>query len=135
MDNRILLVDDEPNLLQALRRSLHGRFVITIANGGEEALQKLREDGPFAVVVSDMQMPDVNGLQVLTAARELSPATVRIMLTGNVDQQTAVEVVNAGAVFRFVNKPCPADNLALILHDAIRQYELTTAETCGSCAH
>jgi CheY-like chemotaxis protein len=128
MDNRVLLVDDEPNLLQALRRSLYGKFQITTAVGGSEALTQLRDNGPFAVLVCDMQMPDVNGLEVLRAARQLAPDTVRIMLTGNVDQQTAVDAVNDGAIFRFVNKPCPAEKLAVVLDSALRQYELVTAE-------
>jgi response regulator RpfG family c-di-GMP phosphodiesterase len=128
MDNRVLLVDDEPNLLQALRRSLYGKFQIATAVGGSDALTQLRDNGPFAVLVSDMQMPDVNGLDVLREARQLAPETVRIMLTGNVDQQTAVDAVNDGAIFRFVNKPCPAEKLAVVLDSALRQYELVTAE-------
>jgi CheY-like chemotaxis protein len=128
MDKRVLLVDDEPNLLQALRRSLHGKFQIATAVGGSEALTQLRENGPFAVLVCDMQMPDVSGLDVLREARQIAPDTVRIMLTGNVDQQTAVDAVNDGAIFRFVNKPCPAEKLAVVLDSALRQYELITAE-------
>ncbi|MEZ6104810.1 MAG: response regulator [Pirellulaceae bacterium] len=79
----------------------------------EAALEELRQHGPFAVVVSDMQMPGMTGVQLLHRIGELSPDTVRMMLTGNADQQTAVEAVNEGHIFRFLNKPCEPEVLAL----------------------
>lgn len=128
MSNRVLLVDDEASLLQSLRRNLRGKYDLTLAEGGQAGLEQLKNDGPFAIVVSDMQMPEVNGVTLLSQARAIAPDTVRIMLTGNVDQQTAVEAVNQGAVFRFVNKPCPAENLATVLDEGLRQYSLVNAE-------
>ncbi len=128
MNNRILLVDDEVNLLQSFRRNLRGRYDLVLAEGGEAALGQIANHGPFALVISDMQMPDVDGLRVLAEARKKSPETVRMMLTGNVDQQTAVDAVNDGAIFRFINKPCPIDKLTAILDEGLRQYQLVTAE-------
>ncbi len=128
MSKRILLVDDEANLLQSLRRNLRGRYDLVLAEGGEAGLEQLKTGGPFALVVSDMQMPDVDGLSLLKHARDLTPDTIRIMLTGNVDQETAVKAVNDGAIFRFVNKPCPAEKLAEILDEGLRQYALVVAE-------
>lgn len=127
MNSRILLVDDEANLLQSLRRNLR-RYDVTLAEGGAAGLEQLRNNGPFAVVVSDMQMPEVDGLTLLKNARTISPDTVRIMLTGNVDQQTAVDAVNSGAIFRFVNKPCETEKLALVLDEGLRQFSLVAAE-------
>lgn len=128
MCKRILLVDDEVNLLQSLRRNLRGRYELTLAEGGEAGLEQLRTSGPFAIVVSDMQMPEVDGLTLLRHAKDLSPDTVRIMLTGNVDQETAVKAVNTGAIFRFLNKPCAAEVLAEVLDEGLRQYALVEAE-------
>lgn len=128
MNNRILLVDDEANLLQSFRRTFRGKYDLVLAEGGEAGLQQIAKNGPFALVVSDMQMPEVDGLKVLSAARKHSPDTVRIMLTGNVDQQTAVDAVNDGSIFRFVNKPCPVDKLGDILDEGLRHYQLVMAE-------
>ncbi len=128
MTRKILLVDDEVNLLQSLRRSFHGRFEFATAIGGQAALKLLREAGPFAVVVSDMQMPEVNGLTVLSEAKKVCPDSVRIMLTGNVDQQTVVDAINSGAVFRFLNKPCPLDRLGEAIEDGLKMYSLVVAE-------
>lgn len=128
MTNRILLVDDESNLLQAFRRNLRGRFDIVTAEGGQAAIEQIERQGPFALIVCDMQMPDVDGLKVLKTAKRLAPDTVRIMLTGNVDQQTAVNAVNDGSIFRFVNKPCPVDRLLAILDEGLRQYHVLIAE-------
>lgn len=128
MANRVLFVDDEPNVLQSIRRSLRKQFELDTANGGEEALEKMADDGPFAVVVSDMRMPGMNGVELLSAAKKRWPDTVRIMLTGNADQQTAVDAVNHGDVFRFLNKPCATTDLAQAVTIGFRQHELITAE-------
>lgn len=130
MSEPILLVDDEPSLLSALRRQLSETFDITTAEGGELALAAVtgaRED-PFAVVVCDMRMPGMDGIEVLTRIKALSPDTVRIMLTGNADQQTAIEAINTGNIFRFFSKPCPIETLAEGLRAALDQYRLVTAE-------
>ncbi|MFO1064831.1 MAG: response regulator [Pirellulales bacterium] len=128
MSDQVLLVDDEQNVLSALRRGLRGRFSLDVAEGGPAALDMLREKGPYAVVVSDMRMPEVDGLGVLSTARREFPDTVRIMLTGNADQKTATDAVNQGAIFRFLNKPCPSDVLAETLEEAIRQHQILLAE-------
>lgn len=128
MSDEVLLVDDEPNVLQALRRGLHGRFKVHLAEGGPAALRMLQDDGPFAVVVCDMQMPEVSGLTVLAESKRVAPDTIRVMLTGNADQQTAINAVNQGSVFRFLNKPCPAEKLAETLESAIRQHQSQALE-------
>lgn len=128
MTQKVLFVDDEPNVLQSIRRSLRKQFDLDTAEGGEAALQKLSENGGFAVIVSDMRMPGMNGVELLSATKKRWPDTVRVMLTGNADQQTAVDAVNHGDVFRFLNKPCDADALAKTVSAAMRQHELITAE-------
>jgi response regulator RpfG family c-di-GMP phosphodiesterase len=126
--NRILFVDDDPNLLAALQRNLRKQFVFDTALGAAEALLLVQTDGPYAVVVADMNMPGMNGIELLERIQAVSPATVRLMLTGNADQQTAVDAVNRGAVFRFLNKPCPPEELAGAVETALKQYEIQRVE-------
>jgi response regulator RpfG family c-di-GMP phosphodiesterase len=128
METKILFVDDDPNILAAYTRTLRKRYRMTTANGGEEALQLIQTDGPFAVVVSDMRMPGMDGIALLTHVRNFAPDTTRIMLTGNADMGTAIEAVNQGNIFRFLTKPCEPEDLAVALDGAIKQYQLVTSE-------
>jgi len=75
-----------------------------------------------------MQMPVMNGIEFLTKVEQGVPDTVRLMLTGNADQKTAMDAVNHGHVFRFLTKPCPPETLTQAIEDAIHQYELVVAE-------
>ncbi len=127
-EEKILFVDDEPHVLQSMKRQFRKRFALHTAGGGEEALALLKENGPFAVVVSDMRMPGMNGVELLSRVKDLYPDTVRIMLTGNADQDTAIEAVNTGQIFRFLTKPCPTSLLVTSLALALHQYRLITAE-------
>src|ERR1700741_4110597 len=102
MNDKILCVDDELPVLNAFLRSACDEYVIETALSGEEGLAAISERGPFAVVGSDMHMPGMDGVQFLGTVRELAPATVRIMLTGRADQQTAIDAVNRGHIFRFL---------------------------------
>ncbi|MBA3966190.1 MAG: response regulator [Nitrospirales bacterium] len=126
--NQILLVDDEPSVLEALQRQFRKQFQITTAVSGEQGLEKLTAQGPFGVVVSDCQMPMMNGIQFLSHVRSLSPDTVRIMLTGKNDLGTAMEAVNQGEIFRFLTKPCLPEIFQKALESGIRQYQLIRAE-------
>ena len=128
MNKKILFVDDEPNVLQSIRRTLRSKFDVDTAEGGEEALGMLTVNGTYAVIVSDMRMPGMNGVELLSQAKLQSPDTVRMMLTGNADQQTAVDAVNHGDIFRFLNKPCESDELSGALTSGIQQHRLITAE-------
>lgn len=125
MTDNILLVDDDPNILHGYRRSLRKHFRFDTACGAEEALRKIEQNGPFAVVVSDMRMPGMDGLQLLSRLKEIFPDTVRIMLTGNVDQKTAVDAVNKGQVLKFLTKPCDPEMLAAAIEDGLSQYAQT----------
>ena len=124
----ILIIDDERNLLEGIRRQLHKRFKLVLAESGDEGIKVLRDQGPFAVVVCDMNMPGRTGIEVLAEIAEISPDTVRIMLTGQTDLDTAMTAVNHGNIFRFFTKPCPAETLAAGLDAALEQYRLVTAE-------
>lgn len=128
MNNKILCVDDDPNILQGYKRALRKDFDITIAEGGEQGLATIKSEGGFALVVSDMRMPGMDGVQFLSRVKEVTPHTVRVMLTGNSDQQTAMDAVNEGNIFRFLTKPCPPEILAKTLSAGLEQYRLLTVE-------
>jgi response regulator RpfG family c-di-GMP phosphodiesterase len=125
---RILLVDDEPNVLDGYRRGLRTQFKVTVAKGGKEGLEIIESSAPFAVVVSDMRMPEMNGVEFLKRVKRVAPDSVRMMLTGNADQETAIQAVNQGHIFRFLTKPCPPQTLTIALSMGIRQYHLIIAE-------
>ncbi|MGD0814453.1 MAG: HD domain-containing phosphohydrolase [Verrucomicrobiota bacterium] len=128
MNLKILFVDDEANVLSGFQRSLRKDFALNIALGGEPALRMMEEHGPYAIIVSDMQMPGMNGLELLAKVEALAPDTVRMVLTGNADQKTAVDAVNRGHIFRFMTKPCKSELLAEMLKAGLKQYGLITAE-------
>lgn len=124
----ILLVDDEPSVLDALRRQLHSQYKIATATDGATALELIRQEGPFAVVVSDMRMPVMDGAAFLARTRLISRDTTRILLTGQSDMAAAISAINEGRIFRFLCKPCPADELRQCLRDAVEQHRLVAAE-------
>lgn len=128
MAEKILLVDDEPNVLDGYRRTLGREFTLETAVGGPEALALIGEKGPYAVVVSDMRMPGMDGVQLLSRIKTLSPDTIRVMLTGHADTETAIHAINEGSIFRFLNKPTTKEMMAKTLTAALVQYRLVTAE-------
>ncbi len=116
---KILCVDDEPNVLSALRRmfSLEG-CQISVAEGGQAALQAMANE-TFDVIISDMQMPEMNGAQLLQQVRAQWPETMRIMLTGTADLANAVAAINQGEIYRYVSKPWSDEELMGIVKSAV----------------
>ena len=129
MAEKILLVDDESDVLSGFRRILCREFHLETALDGEQALKLVAQNGPYAVVVSDMRMPGMDGIQLLSRVKSESPNTVRVMLTGNADTDTAIDAINEGAIFRFLTKPCAKEMMAKTLTAALVQYRLVTAES------
>lgn len=127
-DLPILFVDDEPNVLDGIRRMLFDSFDIVTADSGEEALQFIASDGPFSVVVSDMRMPNMDGAELLSRVKILAPDTTRILLTGYSEVDAAVKAINDGQIFRFLSKPCSRELLIRALTEGVRQYKLLTGE-------
>jgi FixJ family two-component response regulator len=128
MAEKILFVDDEPPVLDGLKRMLHREFEVDTAVGGEQALKTMGTLGPYAVVISDMRMPGMNGAQLLAQVRQTAPETVRMLLTGHTDLNAAIEAVNEGNIFRFLTKPCEKEVLAKALTTGLVQHRLITAE-------
>jgi response regulator RpfG family c-di-GMP phosphodiesterase len=125
---RILCVDDEPHVLDGLTRNLRRHFTVVTAPSGAAGIEVLERDEPFAVVVSDMRMPGMDGAAFLARAKEVSPDSVRVLLTGQADLQAAIAAVNEGNIFRFLSKPCPPEQLIPALEAAAEQHRLVTAE-------
>jgi DNA-binding NtrC family response regulator len=116
---RLLCVDDEPNVLRALSRSLHGRFEVVTAVGGHAGLETLSKEPAFDVVLSDMRMPGMDGIEFLTRVSQRWPATVRMLLSGLGDTEAAVRARREGVLHRSLSKPCPVDELREVLTSAI----------------
>ncbi|MGI8981271.1 MAG: HD domain-containing phosphohydrolase [Pirellulaceae bacterium] len=127
MTEKVMFVDDEPQVLDGYRRQLARKYRIECALGGEEALERISAEGPFALVVSDLNMPGMNGFQLLSKIRDAAPDTVRMMFTGT-DQSNAAEAVNQSQIFRFLSKPCPTEVLDAALEAGLVQYRQTVAE-------
>ena len=125
---RILCVDDEPRVLDGMRRTLGMNFEVKTAEGGAQALAMLMGPERFAVTISDMRMPGMDGAAYLEQAAERDPDMVRMLLTGQSDMQAAIRAINHGRIFRFLTKPCDADVLHHAVEDALEQHRLITAE-------
>jgi len=122
VDDRILFVDDDKNVLESYKRLLHKEFEIETVEGGEQALAEFHLFGPYAIVISDMRMPGMNGAEFLSRVRQLAPATVRMLLTGYRDIDMAIEAVNEGRIFRYLTKPCNKSNLIKAIKLGLAQY-------------
>src|SRR5579871_297454 len=124
----VLCVDDEPQVLEGLRLYLKQHYFVHLVGNGAEGLELLRDNRNIAVILSDMRMPVMDGAKFLNAARTAAPDSVRMLLTGYTDMQSAVAAVNEGQIFRFICKPCPPDQLLAAFRAAVVQHELIVAE-------
>ena len=128
VSEKILFVDDESAILQGYVRLFRNEFEIDTSVTGKGALIAIETKGPYAVIVSDMQMPEMSGVEVLRKVKEIAPESVRIILTGHADLSAAIAAVNDGSVFRFLTKPCSKETLGKTLSAALMQYRLVRAE-------
>ncbi len=119
--NRILLVDDDALILQALSRILvaEGYQVVT----HQDPLKALEETG-FCVVISDFMMPQLNGIELLNQIKKSNPKAIRLMLTAAADFNTASQAVNRGEVYRLLGKPWTLSELTSCVRQAVESYEL-----------
>lgn len=134
MENRILFVDDDSNILDGYKRQLRKHFDIETADGGEKGLDLVKNDGPFAVIVSDLKMPGMNGNQFLAHVKDISPETTRILLTGYADLKSAIEAINTGRIFRLLTKPCDKIDLIQTLENGVEQYLKNVRSKAGTDA-
>ncbi len=124
----ILCVDDEPRVVDGLALHLRRDYEVLTANGGQSALQILKEKGAPAVIVSDMRMPGMDGAALLKQVKHLYPETTRILLTGEPGRDAAIAAINEGQIFRFLTKPCPPDQLRAAIEAGVIHHRLQRAE-------
>jgi len=125
---RILFVDDNVNLLSAIRRVSRGKADLVTAESAADALQMLEKDNSIAVVISDQNMPNMKGADFLAEVAQKWPSVVRVMQTGNNDQETAISAINSGQVFRFVRKPYDPAKLMQIINESVQYHQTLRAE-------
>jgi response regulator RpfG family c-di-GMP phosphodiesterase len=122
--NRILFVDDEENVLRSLKRLFMSEdYTVLTALSGPDGLAVLKEV-EVPVIVSDQRMPIMTGAEFLEKSRELSPDSVRIILTGYADVEAAIGAINRGGAYRYVSKPWNDNELLLVIKDAFDKYRL-----------
>ncbi|TBU86920.1 response regulator [Phytopseudomonas dryadis] len=126
---RILFVDDEERILRSLAMQFRRQYDVLTESDPWRALERLKNE-PVHIVVSDQRMPQMSGAELLTAAREIAPQTLRILLTGYSDLDAAVEALNSGGIFRYLTKPWDQQEMAFTLRQAAeiagRQLPLAT---------
>jgi CheY-like chemotaxis protein len=125
---RILCVDDEALVVDALVLHLRKHYRVSTALSGEEALQKLKQMGGAAAVISDMRMPGMDGATLLNNVMHLYPDASRILLTGEPGQDAAVSAINKGHIFHFLTKPCTPDALKEAVEAGVAKYRLANTE-------
>jgi PAS domain S-box-containing protein len=120
---RVLLVDDEPQVLIALEDLLCEKFVVLKAHSGEKALDVLERERDIAVIVTDQRMPRMNGDELLAKVAESADA-LRILVTGFADLSAVIRAVNEGKIFAYVTKPWNADDFRLKVDKAADHFRL-----------
>ncbi len=131
----VLFVDDEERILRSLRMLFRGRYEVLTTTSGHEALKMVRERRVH-VVVSDQRMPLMLGVDLLRRVREISPVTMRLLLTGYSDLTAIVASVNESEIFRFIEKPWQAPYLLDVVEQAVRiaMQEMAVADTATQAA-
>jgi response regulator RpfG family c-di-GMP phosphodiesterase len=122
----VLIVDDEEAVCQSLKRLLRRDYNISTANSGAQALELLGS-ASFDVILSDMRMPGMSGADLLAQCRQLYPDTIRILLTGYSDLESAVRAINEGQIYRYVAKPWDNDELRQLVAEAVEIRTLRSA--------
>jgi FixJ family two-component response regulator len=128
MSTRVLIVDDEQGVLDGYERLLRREFELTVALGGDAGLEAIHKFGPFAVVISDMRMPAMNGADFLAEVKKISPDTVRMLLTGYTDMNAAMEAIKKGHIFRLMTKPSTKEVLVEAIQAGLEEYQRLTRD-------
>jgi response regulator RpfG family c-di-GMP phosphodiesterase len=122
----VLIVDDEAMVGRAVAGILKKMAVGSVyVQSGEEALEKLKTASPaFSLIISDQRMQGMSGYELLEKAREISPDTVRFLITGYLDMAAIMEAVNKGAIHKYIQKPWDNREFADAIAEGLRQYEI-----------
>lgn len=120
----LLCVDDEPNILSAMKRLFRGTgYEVHTAESGQLALELLASQ-PINLIISDMRMPNMDGAQLLEQVRERWPAVTRLLLTGYSDVESMIAAINRGQIHRYITKPWNDEEILLIVRQALERLEL-----------
>ncbi|GAB1641344.1 response regulator [Krasilnikovia sp. MM14-A1259] len=127
---RVLCLDDDPRVLDELERTLHAGYQVVTTSDPGEALGRLADAAadPFGVVIADLQMPTVGGVNVLQRAQAVSPQTTRLLLADEIDVADTMAAINQGHVYQLLLKPCPPIELRTAVAAAVAQHQLTRAD-------
>jgi DNA-binding NtrC family response regulator len=120
---RVLLVDDEEMMLRALRRSLSDGLDVLTAKSGDDALSMLAKDATVAVIISDLNMPKMNGSRFLQAAKQVAPDAIQILLTGTLGFERVLGPAEDNGIFRYLTKPCRNEVIVETIKEALVEYE------------
>jgi response regulator RpfG family c-di-GMP phosphodiesterase len=115
----VLIVDDEPDILEAVALQIQRECTVVTAESGAEALRILGESGPIAAVVSDQRMPGMDGIELLRRVQLEYPDTTRVLQTAQSDLNAAISAINDGGVYRYLSKPIPTEELRAVVRDAV----------------
>lgn len=130
-EHNILVIDDEINILRAMRRTLRETgYRILTASDAETGLRRISEED-IAVVISDYLMPGMTGIDFLSRVKEMSPTTERILMTAHGDLNTAIDAINRGGIFRFIVKPWSDEALLNAIEDGMMHHKLVNTLKFG----
>ncbi|MCL9781190.1 response regulator [Vibrio sp. S4M6] len=120
---QVLIVDDEQDILKSLTRILRQQYDVTTFTSGQEALDHL-QDNPIDVIISDMRMPEMDGAEFLTKAKDVCPDAIRLLLTGYSDMESTIRAVNEGGIYSYLSKPWDNEELKLTVAKVLEVLEL-----------
>ncbi len=119
----VLVVDDEPEILQVVHRQLKREpYRVLSTTSPQDALDILGE-GQIDVLIADIDMPGINGIELVHQARLLCPSTVRILLTGDLSARSALDAINRGEVHRYITKPWDKELLRSTVREALSRLD------------
>lgn len=119
---RVLIVDSDERSLASIRRKLHGSFAVTTTKDPLQALKAIEYQDPFAAVIADYLMPNLNGIELFSRIASIDKNIRRIMLTGYTELQMVIDAINQGKIMAFLTKPVSAATLRSVVADAVLDY-------------
>lgn len=123
--HKVLIVDDEPNILNSLKRVLGADDrEIFCADDAEKGFELLKKEGDIEVIICDNRLPGMSGIDFLTKIKPMYPDTIRILITGYPDLSTAMDAINKAHIWRYMLKPLEVDELKILVDQAFDYYKI-----------